>query len=222
MILNHPNNSVIVNSCQIQLMLLYTTFSDEEILSFVEGDPAFEKITNILINCKDFQTKIDIGESLAFISSVVKRELGDAYDVSYYGNFIDIESVIYNLSNTPKLKKSNFDTREILKTIQEGITPEVTLTIRNQKFVIESWHHHLQMNAIRSTLTTGYLIHLENNSLIQDRLELDVPSDFLTLSKLEKKQLQARQTMISKNRTFERNKDRGNKSKSISKFLTED
>jgi len=163
---------------------------------------------------------MDVGESLAFFASVVKRELNDSYDVSYFESFIDIESVLTNLT-TQKKSNSRFELREILKTIQEGIVPEVQLTIRNQKFIIDSWNHHLQMNAIRNTLATGFLNHLENNFLLSEIFDIDVPQEFIILNKNEKRQLHSKQSMVSYLRTNDRNRNRGNKTKSVTNFLND-
>jgi len=220
MLLRYPNNIIIANACQRQLSLIYSTFPDEDIINFIESDPAFEKITNLIILSNDSRIKMDVGESLAFFASVVKRELNDSYDVSYFESFIDIESVLTNLT-TQKKSNSRFELREILKTIQEGIVPEVQLTIRNQKFIIDSWNHHLQMNAIRNTLATGFLNHLENNFLLSEIFDIDVPQEFIILNKNEKRQLHSKQSMVSYLRTNDRNRNRGNKTKSVTNFLND-
>jgi len=222
LILKNSNNVLLCLACQTQLCLLYTTFSDEDALNFIEGDPAFEKITNLLILSKEYNTKIIVGATLAYFSSVVKRELNDTYSTNYFDSFVDFQNAMENLNVKPRKTPHRYDIKDILNTIQNGNDFEITLTIKKQKFTFNTWNHHLQMDAIRSTLESGFLNHLENNMLLSDIFDIEISLEQRSLNKLEKKKLFSKQSVFSYQRTNERMKNRGNKSKTVTSFLTED
>jgi len=75
------------------------------------------------------------------------------------------------------------------------------------------------MNAIRNTLTTGFLTHLETNILLSNIFDLIIPDETIRLDKNQKRELYSKQSVKSYKRTNERNKNRGNKSRGVENFL---
>jgi len=143
LIKNHTSNNIL-STAVMQLTLIYTTFSDEEVISFIEGDPSFETIANLAISNANYETKYAVGEMFALFCAISKREQQESYHTSYFDSFVDIQNIIDNLTSLKSKKtRDRLDIRDILNTIYEGIEPEISITIRNEKFSISSWHYHL-------------------------------------------------------------------------------
>jgi len=102
--------------------------------------------------------------------------------------------------------------KSIVHSIQEGVTPEETLTICGQKISFDGWAQYLRLNYVRGCLAEGMQQHLENNSLLHEIFgyELDPDAGKPTMTKVEKRLFLSSNSAASKSRTKVRKEERSN------------
>jgi len=187
---------------------------------------SLEYIVNILSSDHDLTVRLAAGETLALIASLVydiETENEEEYTIFYFNGYFDIQEVVEVLQTTKEVQnrkiskkdreKQRHTFKDVLKTLETGVSPSEELIVSGNKFTFSHWADLKRINALRSILGSGFLLHLQYNPLISNQLGIKIVPIDKTKSKTEKQIRMNYSTAEDKERTKQRNIGRNNKLK---------
>uniref|UniRef100_A0A182Y1Z1 Interferon-related developmental regulator N-terminal domain-containing protein n=1 Tax=Anopheles stephensi TaxID=30069 RepID=A0A182Y1Z1_ANOST len=194
--------------------LLLTLLAPKTIVEQING--------GILLSSKDLVAMLEETHLAVRTSSsktlALMHELGHQYDPSFLHDelpdFMDILQKLSTTSNKYQAKKNRKQQRhafrEVLHYFREGVTPEIGIKFEDETLHLDRWAIRHQYSCLKTVLTSGMNVHLKENLLVRDILQLGPK-----VSKLEKrsvKMLKLEQRLsngaASKKRSITRGKER--------------
>lgn len=131
-----------------------------------------------MLSSQDIDLRIVAGETIALF-----YELGRSEDEDFELDNIDdlcdklkqlsTESHKYRAKRDRRQQKSSF--RDILRAVQEGEAPEMTIKFAQESLEIYTWVKKMQYSAFCQALGSGVYQHLQLNVLVRDVFELGEP-----------------------------------------------
>lgn len=239
---NSSTSSQTFNALLKGYTLLLTTISESSIRSeFANAIKIFMKG----LNSTNLETRLSSGEGIAVLwegLGVLSNAVnGDSMDVD---NDKSDDNTISELLTTQKKtdllellktlardstryrakKERSFQRsafRDILNTVESGISPHLRLRFKHEQVYFESWAQIRQLYAFREALGQGLHVHFHENPLLRDifAIELNTHSH---LSKAERKALYHPSSEFSKARTKHLVKERRGKMSRTGAVGTED
>lgn len=131
-----------------------------------------------MLESQDVELRITAGETVALFFEL-GREEDEEFESDAMVQLCDTlrrmstESHKYWAKKDCRLQKSSF--REILRTVEEGDAPKVTVKFATETLEIFSWVQKMQYNALCQALQSGIYQHLQWNSLVRDVFGLGAP-----------------------------------------------
>lgn len=131
-----------------------------------------------LLHSADVELRIEAGETIALLYELAREE-----DEDYEGK--DIDSLCETLkklatdSNKHRAKKdrrqqrSSF--RDVLRAVEEGDVPELTIKFGTESVIIDSWTRKKQYDAFCAVLGSGVYQHLQDNFVVREVFGLGAP-----------------------------------------------
>jgi len=203
--------------------LLLTTVPHTFIIT--KAFPKNIKTLYTLLDAVDVDTRIAVGESIAYLLDVLRHsveEKEETFDLHKYDHHVDTTEMV------EKIKELTFSTNRqcakkerakqkgyfkgIMQSIEQGESPEEALVICDKKINFHGWQRTIQLNFIRTCLAEGTQLHMENNPLLQQIFgyELGPDDGKSSMTKVEKRLFLSPNSTASKNRTKTRKEERNN------------
>lgn len=131
-----------------------------------------------LLESSDVAIRITAGETIALLYEILYNEdeeeiASDIIDESALCNRLKMlatDSSKYRAKKDRRQQRSSF--RDILRTVEEGQSPEDTIKFGNEVLVIDTWTRKRQYEALRDVVGTGMNFHLKANEFLRDVFEL--------------------------------------------------
>ncbi|XP_020629462.1 interferon-related developmental regulator 1-like [Orbicella faveolata] len=167
------------------------------------------RMTNLL-ETNDLNVRIAAGESLALM-----YEMARDFNRDFIGDSNGLCDLLRDLAtdgNKHKAKKdlrqqrSSF--RDILKTVEDGISPDEVVKFGTENMQLQSWVQRRQYTALKDVLGTGVTVHLQENDLLRDIFDLGPQVKSSEVQKTSRYQRQLYNNAVSKARTLVRGKNR--------------
>jgi len=207
-------SAVFFQPCLDMLCLLITqldkSFVVDEYLS------SLEYIVSFLSSDYELNLRLAAGESLALLASIVKdieTENEGEYSINYFNGYFDVPEVvkllqtsneIQNRKISKKDREKQRDTfKDVLNTLQTGISPSEQITVQGNKFVFSSWRDIKRLQCFRNVLGSGLLLHLQYNTLVSQLLDIRIVYD--PKGQKTEKQRSGYSSAEEKERTIKRN-----------------
>ena len=201
--------------------LLLTIMTPADIYNLVASDrissymPSLNRLRELL-ESPHLDVRLSAGEALAVIFEL-GRDFSCDYEQSWSLDLIEVlkelatDSNKYRAKKDRKQQRANF--RDILRYIDEDITPEMHVKFGQEILYLEGWCARTQYNACCRLLGPGINIHLAENQLLREIFHLGnkvlpIPLTQKT-TKLERTLMNA---AAFKARTIQRNKTRDKRS----------
>ncbi|KAL5282169.1 IFRD1 family protein [Megaselia abdita] len=201
--------------------LLLTLIPPGDFVSFVNNGrpiiPSFKKIFGLLKSVH-LDVRMSAGEIIALI-----LESGRSYNEDFLDDYLDelIEAVKslatdshkYRAKRDRKTQRAIF--REVLRYLEEDISPEVSIKFGSESLILNTWALHHQYTCMCTMTGPGMTLHLQENDFLRTIFELgSKPVYDSTIvnqkqSKLEKHLVNA---AAFKARTISRGKNRDKRS----------
>jgi len=175
----------------------------------------------------DVNIRIAAGENIALLLEFQRTHVEDA-DVFSLGGIIDVEEMISKLTGLAKEKdrhqskkgqsKQRSIFKDLLRSINDGEPPSISLAFKNFKVDFTSWKQVKQLDFFRISLAGGLQTHFEENELLREIFEFEANknphSNVEKLSKIEKRLKMSPCSQLNKSRSKGRGKERSNKANS--------
>ncbi|XP_073822685.1 interferon-related developmental regulator 1 isoform X1 [Musca autumnalis] len=201
--------------------LLLTMIPSGDFVSWMTGGqsmlPSFKKLMGLL-QSPHLDVRMAAGETLALILECGRSHDEDFLD-EYLNDLIDAvkqlatDSHKYRAKRDRKAQRATF--RDVLRYLEEDISPEITIRFGSESMVLDSWAVHLQYSALCTIMGPGMTSQLQENEFIRDIFGLGTKLDTangapkLKASKLERHLVNA---AAFKARTISRGKNRDKRS----------
>ncbi|KAH3760924.1 hypothetical protein Pelo_7266 [Pelomyxa schiedti] len=179
-----------------------------------------------LLEHPDVDVRIQTGHAFALLFSLLRDSTDESepFDINDCNDFFDTASFMATVealcdaqplpsglrfSKRDKNKQAPMF-RQICRFIQEGIEPTEKMTIKFHPLVFTGWPQVTQLYILRETLTTGFALHMEKNTILHQLfdLRLDPHKSREKLSHVEKRRFKSGNSERAKARTQKRNVDR--------------
>jgi len=177
---------------------------------------SLEYIVSFLSSDYEINLRLAAGEALALLASIVYDiEILDEreYSLNYFNGYFDVPDVVDLLQTTNEIQNRKIskkdrekqrDTfKEVLNTLQTGISPTEQITVLGNKRVFSSWTDIKRMQTIRNVLASGFLLHLQYNPLISDYSGMSIVTNTNTM-KADKQSRSEYSSAEEKDRTVKR------------------
>jgi len=210
-------SAVFFQQCLDMLCLLLTRLDKSFIVD--EYLSSLEYIVIFLSSDYEINLRLAAGEALALIVSIVydvETENEEEYTINYFNGYFDVPDVVDLLQTTNEIQNRKIskkdrekqrDTfKEVLNSLQTGKSPIEQITVLGNKFTFSSWTDIKRLQTIRNILGSGFLIHIQNNQLISDQLDIKLSHN--TNSLKTEKQKSGYSSAEDKERTVKRNTGR--------------
>jgi hypothetical protein len=173
-----------------------------------------------LLSNENPDLRLAAGFSIALLVEILREIEEDEFKLENLNGYFEVDNVIEILTELSQEKikqRSKKDKqrqkqpfKDILKTLEEGVSPLETLAFKHQKFNFDSWEKLIQLYAIREALASGLQSHVESNELLQQifDIEVDKGATKTQLSHVEKRMFYSPNSVYSKARTKDINKQR--------------
>ncbi|XP_064632666.1 interferon-related developmental regulator 2-like isoform X2 [Lineus longissimus] len=131
-----------------------------------------------LLESADVDLRIAAGEAIALMYELA-REQDEEFEGDDIDNLCTILKRLATDSNKYRAKKdrrqqrSSF--RDILKTIEIGESPELSIKFGPEVLIIDSWVRKRQYDMMCNCIGAGINVHLQENELVRDIFELGAP-----------------------------------------------
>lgn len=177
------------------------------------------RMTNLL-ETSDLNVRIAAGESLALM-----YEMARDFNRDFIGDSNGLCDLLRDLAtdgNKHKAKKdlrqqrSSF--RDILKTVEDGISPDDVVKFGTEYLQLQSWVQRRQYTALKDVLGTGVTVHLQENDLLRDIFDLGPQVKSSEVQKASRYQRQLYNNAMSKARTLVRGKNRDKRNGTLSMY----
>jgi len=198
--------------------LLMMKLDDEHIVDEILPNDISNIIT--LLESEDVNVRLAAAEALGLLCEVVRiteEEKQETYTHYFFAAYFDVEDVLNILQSTSfhqqrkvnkkEREKQRHGFKDVLSSLQNGTSPTVITTIKDQEFVFLDWKSVKCLGIFRHLLATGFQIHMENNPLLCSILSVNV-SQQQSLSKSEKRHAMSIVAGEAKDRSQRRNAKR--------------
>jgi len=191
--------------------LLLTLLTPGEVYRI--ADRQVNKLANILAS-SDLELRISAGEAIALILEFA-YDYDEEFEPDGLNELIDVLKQLATDCSKSKSKKdrkeqrSNF--RDILKVVEEGISPSESIKFGREVVQLDCWYKKLQYNWFCKILGSGMNLHLASNYMLREIFELGAPLpifDVNSTNKPTKLQRNAANQLAFKHRTQSRGKNR--------------
>ncbi|OWF41558.1 interferon-related developmental regulator 1-like [Mizuhopecten yessoensis] len=135
------------------------------------------KLPDLLLS-NDVELRITAGETIALMYELA-REGDEEFEGDDIDTLIDTlktlatDSQKYRAKKERRQQRSSF--RDILRTVEEGDSPENCVKFGKENFLIDSWVKQNQYDALCLALTSGIYQHLQDNILVREVFGLGEP-----------------------------------------------
>lgn len=130
-----------------------------------------------LLQSNDVDLRIVAGETIAVLFEVFQNNqdwhLDDEEVLSEKLKQLATDSQKFRAKKDRRVQRSSF--RDVLKYIEEDLTPSLTVKFGKERLHIESWCRKRQYDAFCSVLGSGMNLHLAENELLREIFELGPP-----------------------------------------------
>ncbi|KAJ7385951.1 Interferon- developmental regulator 1 [Desmophyllum pertusum] len=173
-----------------------------------------------LLETSDLSVRIAAGEILALM-----YEMGRDINEDFVGDSNGLCDLLRDLAtdgNKHKAKKdlrqqrSSF--RDILKTVEDGISPDEVVKFGTESIELCTWVQRRQYTALKDVLGTGVTVHLQENDLLRDIFDLGPQLKPTEVQKTSRYQRQLYNNAVSKARTLIRGKNRDKRNNALSMY----
>lgn len=170
-----------------------------------------------LLETSDLSVRIAAGEILALM-----YEMGRDINEDFVGDNNGLCDLLRDLAtdgNKHKAKKdlkqqrSSF--RDILRTVEDGVSPDEVVKFGTESVALHSWVQRRQYSAMKEILGTGVTIHLQENDLLRDIFDLGPQVKSSEVHKCSRYERQLYNNAVSKARTLVRGKNRDKRNVSM-------
>ncbi|XP_061187861.1 interferon-related developmental regulator 1-like [Saccostrea echinata] len=131
-----------------------------------------------LLHSSDVELRIEAGETLALLYELAREE-----DEDFEGKDIDnlcetlkklaTDSNKYRAKKDRRQQRSSF--RDVLRAVEEGDVPDLTIKFGTESVVIDSWTRKKQYDAFCLVLGSGVYQHLQDNIVVREVFGLGAP-----------------------------------------------
>ena len=155
--------------------LLLTVQPNSAVCSLTEK---YGKKISELLESPDVDLRIAAGEAIAIMYEIC-QETDDEFELENHDSLIDKLKLLatdcqkFRAKKDRRVQRSSF--RDILKSIEEGERPNVTVKFGRERLLITSWCSKRQYDSLCFVLGSGMNLHLSENDLIRDIFELGSP-----------------------------------------------
>jgi len=180
---------------------------------------------------ENVEIRIQAGQTIALLFEITKEIEGEDFSFESINVFIDTEELLETLtfedsnrflSKKDKLKqKTPF--KEIRDYIENGQQKYEEIEINHQKLTFNKWEEIKQLDVFRNILGTGFQTHFQNNELLQDIFDVDINLDTrkVSMTATQKRMIQSPNSVVSKSKTKNLNKQRAAR-ESFTDFLAQE
>lgn len=182
-----PNIVSLHNTALNAWCLLVTLLQSNKVLSIAESN--LNKLA-YLLDSTDQELRLSAGESIALLHEISREsnpefEMKSIDDLSNKLKELATYSQKFRSKKDRKVERSNF--RDIMRTVLEYEEPLFTVKRKDEVIELNNWSKKIQYDVFCIILEGGCQIHLGENQLIRDILEIgQIPLD---VNALENKKL---------------------------------
>lgn len=192
--------------------LLLTVQANSAVYSLTEK---YGRKISELLESPDVDLRIAAGEALAIMYEIC-QESDDVFELENHDSLIEKLKLLatdgqkFRAKKDRRIQRSSF--RDILKSIEDGERPQMTVKFGRERLSLNSWCSKRQYDSLCFVLGSGMNLHLAENDLIRDIFELGSPVSGLDSSvKMSKFTRHMENLAADKARTKTRERMRGNK-----------
>ncbi|XP_011307491.1 interferon-related developmental regulator 2 [Fopius arisanus] len=200
--------------------LLLTVMTPSDIYNFLASSksnnfmPSFDRLRQLL-ESPHLDVRMSAGEALAVLFEL-GRDFSDDYEQDWALDLVDVLKELATDSNKYRAKKDRKQQRasfrDILRYIEEDITPEMQIRFAQETLYLEGWCSRIQYNACCRLLGPGINIHLAENLLLREIFHLGNRAVPMSSHKSTKRERTLMNAAAFKARTIQRNKNRDKRS----------
>lgn len=128
-----------------------------------------------MLKSPHLEVRMSAGETIALV-----LECGRSFDEDFLEDFIPTlidatkplatDSNKYRAKRDRKTQRATF--RDVVRYLQEDISPEINIRFGTESLLIDSWSMHHQYNALCAAMGPGMTVHLMENEFVRDILQL--------------------------------------------------
>jgi len=182
-----PNITSLHNTALNSWCLLITLLPANKVLTIAEQN--LKKIANLL-NSTDQELRLSAGECISLLHEI-SRECDQEFEMKSIENLSDklkelaTYSQKFRSKKDRKVERSNF--RDIMRTVIDYEAPSFIVKRKNEIIELNCWSKKIQYDVFCMILESGCQIHLGENQLIRDVLDLEPAEDSTIDSRKSKK-----------------------------------
>lgn len=158
-----------------------------------KNPPTIQNLMGML-KSPHLDVRMTAGETIALVMECGRSEDEDFLE-DFIPDIIDATKVLatdshkYRAKKDRKTQRATF--RDVLRYVEEDISPEINIRFGSESLFIDSWAVHHQYSALCAAMGPGMTVHLTENDFLRDILQLGnklVEEDVMNLkrSKMEK------------------------------------
>ncbi|CAG0899534.1 unnamed protein product [Cyprideis torosa] len=137
--------------------LLVTLWIPERVLDLMDSKTGHHFLD--LLSSPSVELRISAGESLALLHEVIRQgddawELEDHEDLVHKLRELATDASKFRGKRERKVQRSSF--RDILRTVEDGVSPKETIKFGREKLHVDSWDKKVQYEAICNVLGSGF------------------------------------------------------------------
>ncbi|XP_055372177.1 interferon-related developmental regulator 2 isoform X2 [Condylostylus longicornis] len=179
--------------------------------------PSVKKLSGLL-QSPHLDVRMAAGETIALIlesgrnhnEDFLESDLDDLIDIAKQ---LATDSHKYRAKKDRKTQRATF--RDLLRYLEEDISPEITIRFGTESLVLDTWAIHHQYTAICAITGPGMTCHLQENEFVREVLSLGpkvVPDPHVKAHKQTKLERHLVNAAAFKARTISRGKNRDKRS----------
>lgn len=184
------------------------------------GEPMLPSVKKLmgLLQSPHLEVRITAGETLALV-----LECGRSHDDDFLSEYLDdlidavkqlaTDSHKYRAKRDRKAQRATF--RDVLRYLEEDISPEINVRFGSECLVLDSWAIHHQYSALCGVMGPGMTSQLQENEFIRDIFQLGdklAVNTALKNGKQSKMERHMHNAAAFKQRTLTRGKNRDKRS----------
>ncbi|GAB0095872.1 Interferon-related developmental regulator [Sergentomyia squamirostris] len=199
--------------------LLLTLIPPGDLVSIMKQRSLLPTLPNLMgmLRSPHLEVRMAAGEAIALVLECGRIHDEDFMD-EHIADLIEMtkqlatDSQKFRAKRDRKTQRATF--RDVLRYIEEEISPEINVRIGKETLVLNTWSMHHQYTAVCSAIGSGITVHLAENDFLRDVLQLG--EKFLTVGSVAVKQTKLEKHLINaaafKARTISRSKNRDKRS----------
>lgn len=130
-----------------------------------------------MLQSPHLDVRMAAGETIALVLECGRAQEEEFLD-EYLGDLIDAtktlatDSTKYRAKRDRKTQRATF--RDVLRYIDQDISPEINIRFGVETLLIDSWAVHHQYTSLCTAMGPGMTVHLSDNDFVRDVLQLGV------------------------------------------------